>query len=83
MLGLFLILLGSFGVIATHVVIWWLVNFGCGMNTTGCRTDGLTLFLRFIVSAEAWFYWFPLILSVALVASGLHMRHVDKRPPSP
>jgi hypothetical protein len=71
---IFLILLGiSMASISTFCLVY-LVGLGCAMNTTGCRTGLLTLFISSLWRAEGHIYLFFMSISAIVFIFGLKYR---------
>ncbi|MCB5411233.1 hypothetical protein [Pseudogemmobacter faecipullorum] len=73
-MGLFLIVVGLIvGGLATFAYVY-LIGFGCGMNTTGCKSDLIYLYFRHLFFEEGLIYLTVMAFAVMLLIGGFMVR---------
>lgn len=69
-----LIIIGLVLAIGSLTGAYWIAELACGMNPTGCTTDGFTLFIDLMTSKEGLLFWAPAAAGLVFFLMGLRAR---------
>lgn len=69
-----LIFIGLILAVGSLVSAYFLASLACSMNPTGCATDGLSLFINLMFSAEGLFFWAGAAAGTMFFLMGLRNR---------